>query len=119
ISLQPAKDACKAVLEYAGAILPVRDTLDQRIINDVINRTGRFIDVQGGHLHGTAYEQTTSAWPHLQQQPPLTDTDRDGMPDEWEIKNNLNAKDASDTSAYTLSRDYTNIEIYINELANK
>ena len=33
----------KDVLKNAGAVLPTRDTLDERIINDVKNGTGNFI----------------------------------------------------------------------------
>ena len=114
-----AMDAYTDVLKYAGAIIPERDTLDERIINDVKNRAGRFIDVQGGYLHGTAYERTVNAWPYLKQSDAPVDTDKDGMPDEWEIKNKLNPNSVADASAYTLDKHYTNIEMYINGLAVK
>lgn len=113
---QSAQDAYKAVLKYAGAILPGRDTLDQRVIKEVANRTGRFIDVQGGYSHGTVYEKTVAAWPYLKQQPAPVDTDKDGMPDEWEIKNELNLNDPADASLYSIHQSYTNIEVYINSL---
>jgi len=115
ISTQSAKDAYASVLKYAGASYK-RDTMDERIITDVKNRTGRIIDVQGGFPHGTAYEQTISAWPALQSLPAPPDADQDGMPDEWEKKNGLNAGNASDASSYTLSKEFTNIEVYINSL---
>jgi hypothetical protein len=116
VKTQSAADAYELVLKNAGAILPKRDTLDERIINEVKNRTGRLIDVQGGYLHGTAYEQTLSAWPTLNALPAPKDSDSDGMPDEWETKNGLNANDASDASAYKLDKGYTNIEVYINSM---
>ena len=113
---QSAREAYKMVLQYAGAVLPQRDTLDQRVINEVANRTGRFIDVQGGYPHGTVYEKTVNAWPSLKQESPLMDTDQDGMPDEWEIKNKLNINDPGDASLYSVHQSYTNIEMYINSL---
>jgi hypothetical protein len=116
ITTQSATEAYDAVLKTVGASLPVRDTLDQRIINDVKNRTGNLIDVQGGYPHGTAYEQTINAWPMLNATAPKKDADKDGMPDEWEIKNKLNPSDAVDAAGYTLHKQYTNIEIYINSL---
>jgi pectate lyase len=119
INAQPAKDAYESVLKNVGAILPVRDTLDQRIINDVRNRAGNLIDVQGNYPHGTDYDLTVKAWPALNSKPAPKDSDNDGMPDEWEKKNGLNPNDASDASAYTLSKSYTNIEVYINSLVNK
>jgi pectate lyase len=115
INTQSAKDAYTSVLKYAGASYK-RDTLDERIIKDVMKRTGRIIDVQGGFPHGTPYEQTLAAWPALKSLPAPIDTDQDGMPDEWEKKNGLDAGNAADASSYTLNRSYTNIEVYINSL---
>jgi hypothetical protein len=116
IETQSAEDAYNAVLKNAGAVLPKRDTLDERIINDVKNRTGRFIDVQGGYLHGTAYELTVIAWPSLKSVPAFADSDKDGMPDDWEKKNRLDPNDPADAAGYKLDKIYTNIEVYINSL---
>ncbi len=44
-----------------------------------------------------------------------TDTDGDGMPDEWEIKNGLNSSDASDRNKVGAD-GYTMLEKYLNEL---
>jgi pectate lyase len=116
VTTQIATGAYELVLKNAGAILPSRDTLDGRIVNDVINRTGRFIDVQGGFPHGTPYESTLRAWPALKSLPAPKDTDQDGMPDEWESAQKLNAADASDAAQYSLNTFYTNIEMYLNGL---
>lgn len=115
ITDQSAADAYEMVLKQAGASHQ-RDTLDERIIRDVKNRTGRFIDVQGGFLHGTAYEQTVNAWPALRSAPAPADSDKDGMPDDWEQKNGLNPSDASDAAGLKLHKTFTNIEVYINNL---
>jgi pectate lyase len=112
---QHASDAYEAVLKYAGASYK-RDTLDERIIKDVKNRTGRFIDVQGGYPHGTAYTLTVNSWPALQSLPAQADNDKDGIPDDWELKNGLNPSDPKDAAAISLHKFYTNIEIYINAL---
>ena len=93
-----------------------RDTLDERIINDVKNRTGKFIDVQGGFPHGTTYELTVTAWPVLKSLPAFADNDKDGIPDTWEKKNGLNPSDATDAAQNKLHSHYTNIEVYINSL---
>jgi pectate lyase len=116
INMQSAKDAYLSVLEKVGCSLPSRDTLDQRIINDVKNRTGKIIDVQGGFPHGTAYDLTINAWPFLKSSMTPADTDKDGMPDEWEKKNGLNPSDDRDASANKLDKSYTNIEVYIYNL---
>jgi hypothetical protein len=115
IPVQSAKDAYGDVLAKVGASLPARDTLDQRIINDVKNGSGRIIDVQGGYPHGTAFEQTVNAWPVLKSTPAPLDSDSDGMPDEWEKKNGLDPSSA-DANGNKLHSFYTNIEVYINQL---
>jgi hypothetical protein len=46
IPTQTSEEAYESVLKYVGASFK-RDTLDERIISDVKNRTGKFIDVQG------------------------------------------------------------------------
>jgi pectate lyase len=115
IRLHSAIEAYEAVLKHGGASFR-RDTLDERIINDLKNRTGRFIDVQGGFAHGTEYGQTKNAWPALKLLPPPADADSDGMPDEWEIKNGLDSTNAADASSYKLDTQYTSIEVYINGL---
>lgn len=45
----------------------------------------------------------------------LKDSDDDGMPDEWEKKNNLNTKDAKDGNAVGAD-GYTNLERYLSSL---
>jgi pectate lyase len=112
---ETASQAYEKVLKSAGAMLPKRDTLDQRIIKEVINRTGRIIDVQGGFAHGTSYEVSKSAWPNLQSTPALLDTDEDGMPDSWEIKMKLDPN-KNDSALFSLNNNYTNLEVYINWL---
>lgn len=112
---ETAVAAYGAVLKFAGAGFK-RDTLDERIINDVTNRTGKFIDVQGGYPHGTAYELTVKAWPALRSLPAKIDTDKDGMPDDWEKSHGLDPGNTEDASTYSVSRRFTNIEMYINSI---
>ncbi len=112
--LQTTEAAYKTILASAGASYK-RDTLDLRIMENVKNGTGSIIDVQGGFVHGTPFEQTINAWPALKQGQLLTDTDKDGMPDAYEIKQGLNSKDATD-AVKILSNGYTNLEVYLNNL---
>lgn len=114
-SFHTAQEAYDTVLKAAGCSLPNRDSLDQRIINDVKNRTGRIIDVQGGFPHATPYAQTVDAWPYLATTTAPTDTDKDGMPDEWETENGLNPNDAADRAIFA-SNGYTNLENYLNSV---
>lgn len=114
INMQSAQDAYRDVLAFAGCSLPNRDTVDQRIVNDVKNRTGRLINVQGGFPAGTAYAVSQIAWPALQNGTAQTDTDHDGMPDSWENARGLDASSATDLNGYVSSSGYSNIENYIN-----
>lgn len=115
VPTETAENAYQSVLKFVGASYK-RDTLDERIINDVKNRTGSLIDVQGGYPHGTAYEMTVNAWPNLKSIPALADNDKDGIPDDWEVKHGLNPADASDASKISSDKFYTNIEVYINSI---
>ena len=54
INTQTAEEAYQTVLNNVGATLPKRDAIDARIVNDVINQTGRIInnaDEVGGHIN--------------------------------------------------------------------
>src|SRR5688572_3428030 len=117
ITSQSAQEAYELVLEKAGASFR-RDTLDMRIIKDVRMRTGKFIDVQGGYVHGTPFDLTLHAWPVLKSLPASPDNDKDGMPDEWEKSKGLNSSDASDAAGNNLHKFYTNIEVYINTIVS-
>lgn len=111
---QPAKEAYSAILNLVGASFK-RDSLDRRLIQDVILRKGKIIDVQGGFEHGTPFEQTIQAWPSLKNGISKQDLDQDGMPDAWEKTHGLNIA-ISNAEGYDLSKEYTNIEVYLNSL---
>jgi len=115
IATHSAIDAYNSVLKNAGASFK-RDTLDQRIVRDVANKTGKIIDVQGGFPHGTPYTTSNIAWPVLKTVTAAKDADLDGMPDDWEKKSNLNANDDSDASKTSLDKHYSNIEVYLNSI---
>lgn len=113
IITQSATDAYASVLKNAGCSLPLRDTLDARIATDVVNRTGRIIDVQGGYPHGTPFTTSQMAWPVIDSLPAPADNDHDGMPDEWETQRGLNPANAADRNNYH-ANGYTNLENYLN-----
>ena len=115
LTVQTAQAAYTAVLAGVGCVLPARDALDQRIIQDVQNRTGALIDVQGGYPHGTPYSTSQVAWPVLTCGAAPTDTDHDGMPDAWETSMGLNPNDPADR-ALLAANGYPNLENYLNGL---
>ncbi|RYY99299.1 MAG: T9SS type A sorting domain-containing protein [Chitinophagaceae bacterium] len=115
VTTQDATTAYNLVLLNAGATFPLRDTLDQRIINDIRNRTGRIIDVQGGYPRNTPYASTVNAWPNLATGTAPADSDHDGMPDSWETANSLNPANAADRAGIA-ANGYTNLENYLNSI---
>jgi len=110
-----AEKAYEKVLAYVGASLH-RDELDEIIVNDVRNRKATFgengiIDNQDQ----VKYADGSTGWPKLNSSAAKTDTDGDGMPDEWETANDLNPNDKTD-GAKIGADGYTNLEIYMNSL---
>lgn len=114
INLQSAEDAYAAVLKYTGASHK-RDQVDSRIINEV--RSGR--SSNGKNNNGLIDSQAdVGSWPELKTYAGVRDTDQDGIPDNWESKHGLNPTDPKDTSGFSLDKNYTNIEMYLNSLVN-
>jgi len=105
VTTTSAFDAYDQVLAQAGATLPVRDSVDQRIVNDVKNGTGRIIDDPS----------EVGGWPKLASGTPPVDSDHDGMADNWEISQfgNLSRDGRGDAN----NNGYTDLEEYLNQLA--
>jgi len=104
VDTDDAFTAYELVLADAGATLPERDAVDVRVLNDVIYGTGSIIDD----------EAEVGGWPELESATPPTDTDHDGMPDEWELAHCLDPYNSSDANGDRNGDGYTNIEEYIN-----
>lgn len=112
---QSAKEAYESVLKYAGASLKY-DDVDKRIIANV--RNGNYTaDGSNGSEKGLIDKASdVGGWPEYKKETGPKDTDSDGIPDEWETANGLNPKSKADGSKYTLSKTYTNLEVYLNSL---
>lgn len=110
VFLSSAQDTYQSVLEKAGASC-CRDAVDRRIIEEVKKGSFTF-----GHKGIIDSQQDVGGWPALKSTPALPDTDLDGMPDEWEIRNNLDLKNPLDGNLVPNGGQYTNVEIYINSL---
>ncbi|MBO0992135.1 fibronectin type III domain-containing protein [Bacillus sp. SD088] len=106
VHTQEPEEAYEYVLDYSGASL-TRDDVDKRVIDSVRDQTGVII----GH------ETDVGGYPALQQGTLPLDSDGDGMPDEWEIKNGLDPNDPEDRNGDMHGEGYTNLEYYLNELA--
>ena len=94
------------VVNDAGASVPIVDSVDQRVKNDFKNETGKIIDDVKFPEDFPTFANVTA---------PI-DSDNDGMPDEWELSHGLNIFQ-NDSAIDSNGNGYTNIEDYINELA--
>lgn len=121
VTTETAKDAYAKVLAYAGASLH-RDRVDSLIVKDTRDCTASFtgsgndagfINSQDDLRPANAAD-SWSAWPDLIQAPLPTDTDGDGMPDEWESANGTDP--AANDAAKIAGNGYANIENYANSL---
>lgn len=119
-----AQQAYEKVLEYAGACLH-RDEVDALMVYDTRNGVASYDGKNGSTMPGLIDSQDDikpadapadwSPWPDLAQTTPWTDSDRDGMPDDYETAHGLNAQDASDGNAVN-AEGYTQLEVYLNSL---
>ena len=132
LTILPTQEAHDYVLANAGATLPKRDPVDQRITEQV--RTGKIAYKEGVKLPTTQFKHRrlpidsykigiitdpsqVGGYPDYKGTA-YKDSDGDGMPDDYEIKIGLNPKNPADAAAYRAS-GYTNIEEYLNSIAGK
>ncbi|MDD3079575.1 MAG: autotransporter-associated beta strand repeat-containing protein [Paludibacter sp.] len=109
----PAESIIDSLLPSVGASLPYRDLLDCYVVNEVksFGLRGEIITNETENSIGAPSSWTV--WSGTKK----TDTDNDGIPDDWETANGLNPSLASD--AVTLaSNGYLNIENYINSITD-
>lgn len=106
ITTVDAFQAKTEVLERSGATFPIRDSVDSRIVNDVMNETGSAISDPA----------QVGGWPNLAHGISPQDLDHDGMPDSWELANGLNPNSPADGTQDINNDGYTNLEDYLNSI---
>ncbi|MBQ8960276.1 MAG: carbohydrate-binding protein [Ruminococcus sp.] len=105
----------------AGANVPALDYIDSRYYTEVTKGSYTYTGSKQ-HLKGIIDSQKDcGGYPtssNFKGGTAPTDTDRDGMPDDWEKLHGLDPNNGSDGAVVSLSGDdYTNLEMYLNELA--
>ncbi|KAA0126908.1 pectate lyase [Chryseobacterium sp. SN22] len=117
VTTDSPENAYEKILRIGGASL-VRDAVDLQVLKDV--KSGNYMHKgSNGSTNGIIDSQKDAGgFPELRQGSLLPDSDNDGMPDEWEIKNGLDAN-KDDANGRKLNKNYDNIEVYFNELVEK
>lgn len=111
VTTHTAEQAFDKVIKYAGASLH-RDVYDAAMADDTRNGSITYGASKNGLIDS---QDECGGWPELKDTGAKTDTDKDGMPDEWEIANGLDPNNADDGK--TVCDDgYTNLEHYMNGL---
>ena len=130
VTVMPAQQAYSYVLANAGATLPKRDAVDMRVVEQV--RTGEIKYKKDVKLPATQFEHRrlpidsykggiitdinqVGGYPEYKGKA-YKDSDKDGMPDDWEKKYKLNPNNAADAVADMNGDGYTNIEKYIHSI---
>jgi pectate lyase len=108
VTTHSAAEAYELVLAGAGATRPRRDPVDRRVVEGVRGGTGRIIDST----------KDAGGWPEMRSAPAPADSDQDGMPDDWEKAHGLDPKSGADGSQDQDRDGWTNVEEYLNELAD-
>ncbi|MFT2011590.1 T9SS type A sorting domain-containing protein [Pontibacter sp. 13R65] len=112
VETHSAREAFELVLEKAGALLPKRDAVDARIVAETRGEL-----VPGGK-RGTGIIDNPSevgGWPVFAQVDGPIDTDKDGIPDAWEVANGLDPNNPEDGKTITES-GYSNLETYLHAI---
>ena len=121
VTTHSAAEAFNKVLAYGGASL-YRDEIDARYMEEAKTGTAQYkgsITQSPGIIDKVSdvngYTESTFG---TASHPADFDTDKDGIPDAWELANGLNPNDDSDALTYSLDGKgyYTNLEVYANSL---
>lgn len=115
---QRAEQAYELVLLYVGAVLPKRDSIDIRIIEEVKTGIAAYGGKWGAGSGIIDSQNQVGGYPVLRSLPAPEDTDHDGMPDEWEKTHGLNVSNPDDRNEDHDGDGYTNLEEYLNSLGN-
>ena len=111
VTVLSAEDAYARVVAQAGTCQH-RDAVELRLIGQLTS-----LGTKGAII---ADESDVGGQPAMTQvtRPAGFDTDGDGMPDTWETAHGLNPNSASDGTGDYTGDGYTNVEKYLNELAD-
>ncbi len=125
INEQTAGEAFLSVLKNAGANMPKRDMIDERIINEVKDGYATYEGKSYKKEHQVFdslivcgiidTQEDVGGWPEHKSSPAPADADHDGMPDLWEDQNKLDKRNPEDRNKIDPD-GYTMLERYLNSI---
>jgi hypothetical protein len=117
LPVETAEQSYAEVLRHAGAFIPVRDAVDERVVNDTRTGIAKGMGVFGkpGIIDTPG---AVGGWPEYKSAPAPLDADNDGMSDEWELKKGLDPKDPEDRNKKD-AQGYTMLELFLNTMPLK
>jgi hypothetical protein len=119
VETHSAREAYENVLADVGCNVPMLDDHDTRVINEVRRGTATYKGSKSGYPGLPDSQEDVGGWEHYPEihRPADWDTDRDGMPNQWETRRGLNPDDGTDGVLDPEGDGYTNLEDYLNWLA--
>ena len=134
VTTHTATKAFDLVLSYAGASL-CRDTVDRRYETETRKGEATYQGSATSYVENGVTKTCTPTYGRIDLVSDVNgyteadfptgrrsedfDTDRDGIPNQWEKANGLDPYDASDAALMTIDSErqwYTNLEVYLNSL---
>ena len=124
LTCESAADSYDHVISFAGnGISPTKRTkIDQQCADETKNGTGQcsgteaYDSSQSGLSKYNIKCGVTYEYPAAVTKKEITDTDNDGMADDWELARGLNPNNPADYKGDYCGQGYMNIEYYINDL---
>lgn len=111
-----AEGAYNLVIKKAGANIPRRDMIDKRVLWEVINDTATYGASFGINTGIIDSQNDVGGYPEIFSYFPPIDTDRDGMPDDWETQHGLDPSNPVDRNNNINGDGYTALEVYLNNI---
>jgi hypothetical protein len=120
VETQTAAEAYEDVLADVGCNVPALDPHDTRILEEVRTGVPKFKGSISGIPGLPDTQDDVGGWDEYPEihRPADWDQDNDGMPSKWETAQGLNPDDPADGNLDKDGDGYTNIEEYLNELAD-
>ncbi len=104
ITEHTALQARQLLFAKAGATLPQRDLVDQRVV----------AEAKEGITRVVTHPADVGGWPQLERGLPPLDSDKDGFPDSWEDAYGFDPRSTDNPSVDSDSDGFTDYEEYLN-----